>query len=117
MAQAVWYIKHGEDLNNSGYFLKNTCGHKGCSNPDHYEKVEYKNPPHLREKKVRPPKTLKDAGLLITMSQFQSLRRCPEGFESDMASQFRQSGIKISKKQVEDIRNGKIVQNSIPEGV
>ena len=45
VAQAAWFLEHGEDLNGTEFFLRNTCGNAGCTNPDHYIKKEYKNGP------------------------------------------------------------------------
>lgn len=43
VAQSVWILYFDEDLNNTSFFLKNTCGNNGCTNPEHYEKRNRSN--------------------------------------------------------------------------
>ena len=121
VAQCVWFLEHDEDLNGTEFFLVNTCGHKGCTNPDHYEKKEYKNGPRnaaveksqkpVNEKvqKVKIIPSLKSKGVFITGSQFAAIKRCPNGYEGEMAKQFRDSGIIITKAMVDKIKEGKLV--------
>lgn len=110
VGQCVWFIEHNEDLNGTDFYLRNTCGNKGCSNPLHYEKKKYRSPLVVKkEKKVKIIPSLKSKGVFITGSQFAAIKRCPNGYEGEMAKQFRDSGIIVTKAMVDKIKEGKLV--------